>query len=310
LDLANLPAMTLRERLAAGPVILMDGGTGTEIQRRGGVMDDQVWCGTAHMHSPDLVREVHEAYIRAGAEIVIANTFATARHVLESSGHGDEFEASNRRAVELAIEARERAAERPVWVAGSISSMAPLKSSDVTARGAGVEDGFRAQAEILAQAGADLIVAEMMLDLPSSEMVIRAAASVDIPLWVGLSASVVDGQVVGYRSPRNPEPLVDFASLADALLALGGDVVGVMHTAVADTAPALEVLAQRWDGPTMAYAETGHFEPPDWIFTEAVGPDAYADAVTAWVSEHDVRVVGGCCGTGPDHIRALKERLG
>ncbi len=301
--------MELSERLQQAAVLIMDGGTGTEIQRRGGVMDDEVWCGTAHMHSPALVRGVHEAYIRAGAEIVIANTFATARHVLESTGHGDEFVTSNHRAVELARQARDEAADRPVWVAGSISSMAPLSTSDYTARGDELAAGYRAQAEILAEAGADLIIAEMMLDLPSAEPVVRAAASVGIPLWVGFSASVAEDRVVGYRNPRNPRPAIDFGELADAVLALGGDVAGVMHSAVADTGPALGVLTERWSGPTMAYAETGHFEPPDWNFNEAVSPAEYADAAAGWVAEHGVRVVGGCCGTGPEHVAALRDRL-
>ena len=65
----------------------------------------------------------------------------------------------------------------------------------------------------------------------------------------------------------------------------------------------------RWDGPTMAYAETGRFVPPNWVFEDAISPDEYAAAAHSWVREHGVLIVGGCCGTGPDHIRALGERL-
>ena len=291
----------------------MDGGTGTEIQHRGQRMDDDVWCGSAHMEDPDLVRGVHEDYIRAGAEIVIANTFATSEVVLDAAGRGGEFEESNHRAVRLAVEARETAAEAPVWVAGSISPMLPLADIDSANPRRNTEGAYRRQAEVLAEAGADLIIAEMMLDLEGAAPLVRAAATVDLPLWVGFSASRdEDGRMIGFRNPGGYMglPGFDFDELVAGTLPLGGSVAGVMHSEVADTAPALEILAKYFEGPTMAYAETGRFTRPHWQFEEAASPDEYAEAVAGWVAGHGVQIVGGCCGTGPDHIRALRERFG
>jgi S-methylmethionine-dependent homocysteine/selenocysteine methylase len=107
----------------------MDGGTGTELQHRGERMDDTAWCGLAHMEDPDLVRAVHEDYIRAGAEIVIANTFATSQVVLEAAGRGDEFEASNRRAVELAVVARDAAAQSRMTAPGASAISSQLSQN-------------------------------------------------------------------------------------------------------------------------------------------------------------------------------------
>lgn len=304
--------MTLEERLALGTVVVMDGGIGTEIQRRGHTMDVRTWSGTAHMSDPEGVRRIHGDYIRAGAEIVTTNTFATARLVLESAGQGADFEAVNRRAVEVAAEARDEAAAAPVWIAGSISSMPPLTDVGVTARGAGLEDNYRRQAEILAEAGADLLLAEMMMDEEGATPVVRAAAGVGLPLWVGFSAAVAeDGRVIGFRTPKenHEAPPEDFGGLVDAILALGGDVAGVMHSEVAATGPALEILSALCPGPKMAYAETGRFANPEWVFEEAVSAGDYAAAAEGWVLEQGVQIVGGCCGTGPDHIRALKDRL-
>ena len=59
----------------------------------------------------------------------------------------------------------------------------------------------------------------------------------------------------------------------------------------------------------MAYAETGELRPPDWMFDDAVSPVAYLESVQGWVERHNVQIIGGCCGTGPEHIRILKERL-
>ena len=94
--------MILDEKLAAGDVIVLDGATGTEIARLGGEMNAAAWCGVANRTHPETVRRVHECYLEAGADVIITNTFATCRHVLEGAGLGDETVAINRHAVELA----------------------------------------------------------------------------------------------------------------------------------------------------------------------------------------------------------------
>ena len=115
--------MVLDQKLASNDVIVLDGAIGSEIERLGGKMDAAAWCGVANRLHPDTVRRVHEAYLEAGADVITANTFATCRHVLEAAGYGDETVAINRRAVELAREARDRVApDRPVAIAGSMSN--------------------------------------------------------------------------------------------------------------------------------------------------------------------------------------------
>src|SRR5262245_33406533 len=108
----------LGERLARGDVIVLDGGTDTELERRSVPMDEQAWSATGNLTHPHVVRDVHEAYIRAGADVIITNTFSTARcSNLEAAGLGGRLAEVNRRAVELAREARDRAAGgRDVWV--------------------------------------------------------------------------------------------------------------------------------------------------------------------------------------------------
>ena len=115
--------MILDKKLATGDVIVLDGATGTEIDRVGGQMDSAAWCAVANKTHPDSVRQVHESYLRAGADVITTNTFATCRHVLAGAGLADETRSINRRAVELAREAREKVgADRPVAIAGSMST--------------------------------------------------------------------------------------------------------------------------------------------------------------------------------------------
>lgn len=304
--------MSLQERLANKQIVIMDGGVSTEIERKGLTMDGDVWSGTAHISHPDLVRAVHEDYIRAGAEVITANTFAAARHVLASVGKGDAAAKINRDAIALAKLARDNAASGDVWIAGSMSSMPSLDQISTTATGPAARDSYREQADALAEAGCDLIVAEMMIDAENAGLVLDAANATGLPVWIGFSASMnADGAVTGYHAEIDfaDMPAGDFGGVADDVLAHGGQAAGIMHSEIEATAPALDVLRQRWSGPLLAYAETGKFTLPDWDFTQALSADEYAEIASDWVARHGVTIVGGCCGTGADHIRALKERL-
>ena len=160
--------MDLMQRIHAGDVVILDGGVSTEIERRGVKLNKDTWSGAVHLEFPDVVREVHADYIRAGAQVITANTFAAARHVLERAGLGAEVEAINRDAVRLAREGRDAAAEGPVWIAGSISSMyVPL--GEVAAA------SYCEQADILADAGVDLILTEMLLEYENAAQQVEAA---------------------------------------------------------------------------------------------------------------------------------------
>ena len=123
---------TLSDRLKNREIILLDGGVSTEIQKRGVSMDEDVWSGIAHRTHPEITLQVHEDYIRAGAQVITANTYSTARHVLERINMGDQVRSLNEEAVQLARKARDNVAADEVWVAGSISSMAPFNNEAVS----------------------------------------------------------------------------------------------------------------------------------------------------------------------------------
>ena len=304
---------TLSETLNRGATLIMDGGVSTEFERRGVSMDAEMWSATAHRSHPDIVRRVHEDYIRAGSEVITANTFATARHVLEAIGLGEETAAINKEAVEIAKQARDNAAAGDVWIAGSMSSMPPLSEMRMTPHGPGAAGNYHELAGILAESGVDLIVTEMMLDHVNAPIVVEAALATGLPVWIGFSAALEadSGRVIGWqtRTEFRDMPAEDFGDVIDSVIGLGGEAAGVMHSQIPATGPALDVLSERWSGPKLAYAETGIFKNPDWEFVEIVSPEDYASTVEVWVRDKGVQIVGGCCGTGPEHIRALKERL-
>src|SRR5262249_4197820 len=118
------PANDLQRRLASGAVVVLDGGMGTEIQARGVPMDGEAWSALANVTHAPIVRAVHEDYIRAGAEVVIANPFPAGPGALAAAGIAERLVEINRAAVILAQEARERTGKAGVAVAGSLSEMA------------------------------------------------------------------------------------------------------------------------------------------------------------------------------------------
>ena len=298
--------MGLVERIDRGDVIILDGATGTELQRRGVPMDSVAWSARALKSHPDVVRQVHEEYIRAGADIVITNTFASARHVLEPAGMGDLVVELNRRAAALAKEAVDRAArDRPVYVAGSISTMTPRLQSKPAWHGDEAGASYREQAEVLAEEQVDILMLEMMRDYEQASYAIEAAVSTGLPTWIGFSCKLSeDGSDMMLLNDGNDR----FADALGSLTKIGGSLVSVMHTEVPGVAPALEVVLEEWDGPVGAYPHSGTFVMPHWQFEDLVSPEAFLVEAQRWV-DMGVQLVGSCCGMGPDYIQLLRERM-
>jgi methionine synthase I (cobalamin-dependent) len=298
----------LLQRLNLGEILILDGAIGTELQRRGAPMDSVAWCAVATNSHSDLLRQIHLDYIEAGATIITTNTFSSARHVLDAAGLGQETERINRTAVRLAREAVEESGRTDILIAGSMSSMAGLNSPVARPVGESVAASYREQGSLLTDEGVDAIVAEMMIDLPNSSLVLDAARSTGLPVMVGWSASQdEERRITPYRSERQEgHKPHSFAELMERGASLGGDVAGIMHSHVEVTGPALEILSEHWNGPLMAYAETGRFEPPNWMFSNTTSPSDYAELASKWV-DLGVQVIGGCCGTTPEHIAALRS---
>jgi S-methylmethionine-dependent homocysteine/selenocysteine methylase len=303
---------SLHDRLERGEIILLDGGVGSEIQHRVGYVDPSAWSGFSHLHHPEIVLDIHRDYIRAGAQVITANTFSSAKHILEGVGLGAEFERVNRLALELARRARDECATREVWIAGSLSTIPPLDRPATIPRGPAVRDNYRRQAAVHAEAGADLLIAEMVLDTEGGAILRDACLESGLPVWIGFSASLATGGgLQAFRAPGKYTGMADepFEQMVRALLTSELAAAGVMHTKLPLMAPALDALAQSWPGPAMAYAETGHAGAYEWYFDDATSPNAYAAAARSWIVDRQVQIVGGCCGTGPDHIRALARMI-
>lgn len=297
----------LISQLRRGETALLDGGVGTEIQRRGAPMSTELWCAEVNLSHPQIVREVHEAYLAAGAQIVTANTFASSPLLLDFFGRVDDLERLDAAAITLARQAAVRHNRPAVLVAGSMSTMRPtVPGSDRTQLQQDWSESearalFARKAASLRTGGVDFIIMEMMRDLDYSLWACEAALASGLPVWIGVSVErAPDGRLVGFGRPD-----ADLEPVAAGLAALGPDVMGIMHSSLDDTPPALEVLRRHWQGPLAAYPECGHYAAPDWQFVD-VSPDDYARRAREWRAM-GVSALGGCCGVGPEHIARLQQ---
>jgi S-methylmethionine-dependent homocysteine/selenocysteine methylase len=297
----------IAQKLSRGEAIILDGGTGTDIQRRGVPMNGLTWCAEANLSHPEVVREVHLDYIKAGADVIIANTFATSPLLFNSYHRDDELLEIDRQAVKIAKDA---AAGKPVAVAGSISTMRPnLPGTDRTNTQrewpeAEARRLFKRKADNLAAARVDLIMMEMMRDTDYSVWATEAAVATGLPVWVGISVERNDkGDLVGFG--RQDQKLED---VARALAATGPALISIMHSSPNDTGEAIGVVRRFWKGPMGAYPESGYFRMPEWTFVDIIPPEELVEKSRAW-RKQGVTAFGGCCGLGPEHISALAREF-
>ena len=288
----------------------------TELARAGLTFTTAEWL-RVNIDAPEVVAGIHARYATAGAELHIANSFSAARHVLEAAGIGDRFESINRASVELCREAVDAAAPHRQWIAGSVSTYAAGHDRRNLPGLHELERNCADQACVLADAGADLIALEMLVDADTGVAMMRGAAEAGLPVSLGLICFREEsGRVMLFGRGRDNLYAGEDVPLAEVLPSIVERapsglrlIIAVMHTTPDDTDPALTVVRSCWDGEIAAYPNTGaNNDSGGWDWTDAQTPDAFADSCEQWVAQ-GVRIVGGCCGYGPDHIRAMSARL-
>ncbi|MGO1120294.1 homocysteine S-methyltransferase family protein [Rhodovibrionaceae bacterium A322] len=293
-------------QLKAGKVLLLDGATGTELQNRGVSMDPAAWCGPATLENKALLVDIHSDYIQAGSDVITANTFASSRLMLTPAGYGDQVAEINRTAVEAALEARDKA-DHPVAVAGSLSHMVPVEAGTANVdpatipSDAQVSDALHELAGILKDSGVDHIMLEMMYHPGRAKLALEAAQSTGLPVWFGLSARRGDkGETLSFHH------LDDLPLSAVTALLPGQNLAaaGVMHTPSHVIADSLAEIRKAYDGPLMAYPDSGYFEMPAWRFIDVIPPEELQDLFQQWIRESGVQLIGGCCGLTVAHIDA------
>ena len=163
---------------------------------------------------------------------------------------------------------------------------------------------YREAAAYLADAGVDLIALEMMVDTTHAALAFEAALETELPVWLGVGCRKTDqGKIVSFDHPD-----LELTAVLDALIPMGPTVVNIMHSEIGAIPEAIALIRERWSGPIGVYPESGYFAKPNWNFVDVITPADLVTEAIQWVAA-GVRLLGGCCGTSPEHIKALRAAM-
>ncbi|MCL2449723.1 MAG: homocysteine S-methyltransferase family protein [Polyangiaceae bacterium] len=266
--------------------VLLDGPMGTELERRGLRLAAPDWSARALDAVPELVAAIHRDYASAGATLHTATTFRTQRRAV-----GPRWEELARRAVRIA---RRAGFGR---VAGSIAPLEDCYRPDLSP-GTAARAEHSELARVLSDEGVDVILCETFASPIEAAVAVEAAAATGVETWVSLTA----GPDANLLTPEAMQ------AAARACVSAGARAVLVGCTRAARTAPFVDAIAEV--GPTVgAYANAG--DPSDgtgWSTEPVAAAARYAELAADWM-DRGATIVGGCCGTRPEHVARLRELL-
>ena len=284
----------IRQQLRFG--LLLDGATGTELYRRGVDISLPLWSARAILEAPKTLLQIHVDYLRAGADIITANTFRTHRRNLKQAGLGERAQQLTRRAVEIARRAIESTGSRAL-VAGAIAPLEDSYSPQRTPPAATLAVEHSVMANCLAACGVDALLVETMNSVREAVAATRAAVATGRPTLASVMCAR-DGRLL------SGEPL---ATAAKALTALQPDALLINCVPAPELHRPLTTLRAHTSLPVGAYGNVGYLNNDgNWMQTDAVQPEAYAAYARHW-REAGAMLIGGCCGTTPAHIAALRK---
>lgn len=285
-------------------VLILDGAMGTMIAEAGyaGGCNEEL-CVT----KPDVIREIHRKYLDAGADIIIANTFGATSVVLSEYGLTERAGEINRAAISCAKKACAEfsTTKRPRFVAGELGPTSKLPTLLHISFGK-LFKAYEEQASALIEAGADLIIIETCQDPLQAKAAISASRSAGerlgrtIPIIASMTIERIGTMLLGTEISAALATLAPFRPMAFGLnCAIGPD----------DMEEYLQKIAAESQFPIICQPNAGLPENVGGKPKYPLGPEAFATSVAKLVSKFNIALVGGCCGTTPDHIRELAQAV-
>ncbi len=288
----------LGRRLASNSLLILDGAMGTELQRRGVDIGLPLWSANALMSHPDVVLQIHKDYLTAGADIITTNTFRTTQRAFRNANLPDRSFQLTSTAVALAMQARESFPD--ALIAGSIAPLEDCYRPDLVLSDANMEEEHAELAIRLAERGVDFILLETMNTIREAQAACRAATATGKEVVVSFVCDKGGRLLSG-------ESLADAVTVIEKLnpTALSINCVSPRYIHIA-----FEELKKVTGLPLMLYANIG--SPDDdkssLHFTRDVTKEEYVAYAVEW-QRRGASIIGGCCGTTPEYIRAVVNGL-
>ena len=303
--------------LALRPLVVLDGALATELERRGADLLDPLWSAKYLLERPQMIRAVHLDYFRAGADVATTATYQATFEGFKRRGIGhDEAAQLMREAVALAASARDEFWSAP---ANRAARLRPLIAASVGPYGATLGDGaeyrghyavtdqalaafHRPRLEVLAQSGADLLACETIPCLREALVLARLLADFpSITAWISFSCRDGAHNCEGDEIASCAAELQECPQVA---------AVGVNCTSPGYVADLLRHMREHTDKPLLAYPNSGERYQAitrRWSGSPAATP--FSEMARTWY-QAGARLIGGCCRTTPDDIRAIGEWRG
>ncbi|TVU34935.1 hypothetical protein EJB05_16793, partial [Eragrostis curvula] len=296
----------------AGGCAVLDGGLATELEAHGAELRDELWSANCLVSAPHLIRKVHLDYLEAGANIITSASYQATIEGFQSKGFSrEQSEALLRRSVHVAQEARAAFAERdarPVLAAASIGSYgAGDYGKSVTKET--LKDFHRRRLQVLAGAGPDLIAFETIPNkLEAQSASLQAYAElleeedIHIPAWFSFTSK--DGV-----NAASGDPIMECAAVGDSCERVAA--VGVNCTAPRFIQGLIHSIKKVTDKPVVVYPNSGETyvaETKEWVNSDDASGTDFASYAGKWRQAGAV-LVGGCCRTSPDTVRAIAQAL-
>lgn len=297
-DWPNTMLVTFDEMLGDDAPVLMDGAMGTELSRRGVDTRLPLWSAGALHSNAGTVLDIHRDYVAAGARIITANTFRTTTFTYQQSGL--DLTTARERAQEatsLAVALAKQAAGGEALVAGS---MAPVADCYTPADYPGDESAEAIYGELahwLAEAGADMLLLETHITLAESAIALERARTTGLPV---AASFLVDESMRLWGGA----PLQEAVQTAEAA---GAAAILINCVTLPTGAIALQALQEMTRLPVGIYANAGLISPKkDGTIKETYSDEEFVAAAMRWV-DAGAKLIGGCCGTTPATIKAVKD---
>jgi 5-methyltetrahydrofolate--homocysteine methyltransferase len=294
--------ISLREKINKG-LFLLDGAMGTQLIARG--IELGCCCDYLNIEQGDTILEIHRSYFQAGSDAVLTNTFGANRFALARHGFGDKVEEINNTGAEIA----RRAAGAGKYVLGDIGPSGDFLEPLGNLKPEGLKGAFIEQAKALSAGGVDGFIIETQTSLDEATIAVEAVkqASRDLPVFVSFAFDRAGGD---FRTMMG----VDVKSAVTKMISLGVDGIGFNCGTVSldeyvELSKRFVSAAKTSKKKVLVFAEPNAGQPElvDGRAVYKVTPEDFAAAAEK-IHSAGVNIIGGCCGTGPEHIKAVCEK--
>jgi homocysteine S-methyltransferase len=290
--------MTLRN------IFLIDGATGSELDRRGVDISMPLWSARALIEAPEppkILKQVHLDYLNAGAQAITANTFRTHQRSLAKAGIGDRAEELTQLAVAIARSACDEG-KPDALVYGSVAPLEDCYSPELAPDIETCKQEHGQMIQCLVEAGVDLVLIETMCSAHEAIAAAEAARELTPNAWAISFCLSTDG--LGF--------LLDGTHISEVIPAIdGAQFVGINCVPAPMLADQVQHLRQVLPDniPIAAFGNVGYAdEDGGWVSTDAIEPDRYASYAMDWI-DAGATIIGGCCGTTPKTIKSISNNL-